>query len=385
MRWRMLVLVLITRTTMGFQFQAVPAVGPLLQADLALSFSQLGLLIGIYLAPGVFFALPGGVLGRRFGEKRLVVLSLGLMTLGGLVTAQSSVFAVALAGRLLAGIGAVLMNILLARMVADWFADREMATAMAITQAAWPIGLGLATLSLGAFALATSWRIALVVTASLALAGAVVIGLVYRGPPRTESAARTDPAARLTSRETALAAANGLTWGLFNACPVVLAAFGQELLIERGVGIAEANAVVSLAIWVTMISVPLGGLLADRLKRPNLVVVVGTIAAAVATAVLPAMGHPGLGFAIVGLTIGIAPGAIMAMLPKAIRADVLTTGLGVLYTAFYLVMAVAQPAAGRVREIAGTPAAPVLFAALLMLATLFGLLAFRTVERRPSI
>jgi len=173
MRWRMLVLVLVTRTTMGFQFQAVPAVSPLLQADLGFTFSQLGLLTGIYLAPGVFFALPGGILGRRFGEKRLVVLSLGLMTLGGLTTAQSSLFAVALTGRLLAGIGAVLMNILLARMVADWFAEREMATAMAITQAAWPIGLGIATASLGVLAMATSWRIALVVTALIALAGAI--------------------------------------------------------------------------------------------------------------------------------------------------------------------------------------------------------------------
>jgi MFS family permease len=318
MRWRMLAIVLATRMSMGLQYQAAPAVGPLLQPDLALTFSQLGLVIGIYLAPGVVFALPGGLLGRRFGERRLVV----------------------------------------------------------------PIGLGLATALLPVVATATSWRVALIATALAALAGAVLIGLLYRDAPRAE-ASRSEAAVRMTSREVALAASAGLAWGLFNACPAVLAAFGQELLIARGVGISEAGAVVSLAIWVTMISVPLGGVLADRLKRPNLVVVLGTIAAAVATAVLPAMGRPGLGFAIVGLTIGIAPGAIMAMLPKAIRAEVLTTGLGVLYTAFYVVMAVAQPAAGRVREIAGTPAAPVLFAALLMLATLFGLLVFRTVERRP--
>src|SRR5688572_18006884 len=138
-RWTMLAIVVATRTCMGFQFQAVPAVAPLLQSDLGLSFAQLGIVIGIYLVPGVVFALPGGELGRRVGERRLVIASLALMAVGGLVTAQSGGFVTAACGRLIAGVGAVLMNILLARMVADWFTERELATAMAATQGAWPI------------------------------------------------------------------------------------------------------------------------------------------------------------------------------------------------------------------------------------------------------
>src|SRR5260370_36988641 len=81
--------------------------------------------------PGVFFALPGGVIGQRFGERRVVAGSLALMVVGSLVTAAGQGFAVAAAGRLLSGGGAVLMNIGLAKMVADWFAEREVATAMA--------------------------------------------------------------------------------------------------------------------------------------------------------------------------------------------------------------------------------------------------------------
>ena len=377
----MLAIVIATRTCMGFQFQAVPAVAPLLQADLGLSFAQLGVVIGIYLAPGVVFALPGGELGRRVGERRLVIVSLALMAVGGLVTAQSGGFVTAAGGRLIAGVGAVLMNILLARMVADWFTERELATAMAATQGAWPIGLGLATALLGVVATATSWRTSLLTTVVAAVAGAIVIGLFYREAPRRESTAPAARAKRLTRREMSLAAAAGLAWGFFNACPAVLAAFGQELLMSRGVGIGEAGAVVSLAIWISMVSVPLGGVLADRLQRPNTIIVAGTVAAAIATAALPVIGSPSLGFVLVGLTIGIAPGAIMALLPKVVRAEVLTTGLGVLYTVFYLVLALSQPAAGRVRQLADTPAAPVVFAAAMMLATLLGLVLFRAAER----
>src|SRR5439155_2818250 len=125
-RWVALAIVFVTRTSMGFQFQAVAAVAPLMVADLQLTWVQLGSLIGLYMLPGAVFALPGGVLGQRFGERRMVVGSLALMVAGGLVTAAAHGFITAAAGRLLSGVGAVLMNILLAKMVADWFADREM-------------------------------------------------------------------------------------------------------------------------------------------------------------------------------------------------------------------------------------------------------------------
>jgi MFS family permease len=163
-RWVALVIVFVTRTSMGFQFQSVAAVAPLMVAELQLTWVQLGSLIGLYLLPGAVFALPGGVLGQRFGDRRIVVVSLALMVAGGLVTAAAHGFIVAAAGRLLSGVGAVLMNILLAKMVADWFAERELSTAMGIMLTSWPVGLGIAAATLGALATRTrrggrrSWR-----------------------------------------------------------------------------------------------------------------------------------------------------------------------------------------------------------------------------------
>ena len=50
-------------------------------------------------------------------------------------------------------------------------------------------------------------------------------------------------------------------------------------------------------------------------------------------------------FLALGLVIGAPPGALMSLLPKALRPEDLATELGVFYTVFYLAMAVAQPAA----------------------------------------
>lgn len=47
-------------------------------------------------------------------------------------------------------------------------------------------------------------------------------------------------------------------------------------------------------------------------------------------------------------------------------------------------MALTQPAAGLLRDVAGDPAAPVVLAALVMAATALGLAIFRRVERRRA-
>ena len=382
-RWVALSIVFVTRTSMGFQFQAVAAVAPLMVADLELSWVQLGSLIGLYMLPGAVFALPGGVLGQRFGERRMVVGSLALMVAGGLVTAAAHGYIAAVAGRLLSGIGAVLMNILLAKMVADWFAGREMSTAMGIMLTSWPVGLGIATATLGALATHASWRAAIVATALVAALGLVLIAFAYRNPPRPASgtASAAERRVRLPAREIALATSGGFAWGCFNASLVAIIAFGPGLLIARGASLGDAGFTVSLAIWLTMLSVPLGGLFSDRLGRPNVMIVAGSLVAALVTLLLPAITHSLLAFCLVGLAIGAPPGALMALLPKAVASERLATALGVYYTAYYVVMAAVQLAAGAVRDLFGSPAAPIVLAALVMAATIVGFATFRLVER----
>src|ERR1043166_4519594 len=165
-RWVALALVFVTRSSMGAQFQALASVAPLMATDLRLSYAQIGWLIGVYMLPGILLALPGGVIGQRLGERRVVLAGLALMVVGSTLTALAGGFATAAAGRLISGIGAVLMNILLPKLIADWFEGREIATAMAVVLTSWPVGLGLATATLGALAAATSWRTAQIGRAS---------------------------------------------------------------------------------------------------------------------------------------------------------------------------------------------------------------------------
>src|SRR3979490_2136099 len=82
-RWGVLAALFAVRLTMGFQFQSVAAVAPLLERELGVSLADIGVLIGLYFTPGVVLALPGGAIGQRLGDKQTVLGALLLMLLGG--------------------------------------------------------------------------------------------------------------------------------------------------------------------------------------------------------------------------------------------------------------------------------------------------------------
>lgn len=84
-RWAILTLLFSVRLAMAFQYQAVAALGPLVIRQYDATLVDLGLLIGLFLVPGIVFAIPGGGVARRFGDRRVVSTGLILMVAGGLV------------------------------------------------------------------------------------------------------------------------------------------------------------------------------------------------------------------------------------------------------------------------------------------------------------
>src|ERR1700730_2766579 len=117
---------------MAFQFQSVAAVAPLLGSRFGVSLADIGILIGLYFTPGIALAFPGGAIGKRFGDKPTVLTALALMLAGSLAMALSDSWSMQIAGRLVGGAGGVLLNVQMTKMVADWFAGKAIATAMAI-------------------------------------------------------------------------------------------------------------------------------------------------------------------------------------------------------------------------------------------------------------
>ncbi|MGH7421398.1 MAG: CynX/NimT family MFS transporter [Candidatus Rokuibacteriota bacterium] len=384
-RWAMLLVIFFTRVSMGFQFQSIAALAPFVVADLALSYGEMGLLMGLFLLPGVVIALPGGLLGRRFGSLRVTVAGLGLMVAGGMLVSYGVGVNSAALGRTVSGIGGVLINIMLARMVADWFRGREIQTAMGVMLAAWPFGMALALVVLGPLAAATSWRVAEYLTVAAAGLALALIALGYREPPGERVTA--EPATLgldLPRRVWALAVSAGIAWALLNAAVIVVASFAPLFLMAQGVSVGKAGFLTGLALWISIVSVPLGGLIADRLHRPRLQVVGGCLATALAIVCVTRAPLPAVWLVVTGVLAGMAPGIMMALLPRAVGPEHLATALGVYYSLFYLGMALSQTAAGIVRDVTGDPAMPLLFGALLMAAAAPAVFVFWRIEGPPA-
>ena len=84
-RWFVLAVLFAARVTMAFQFQAVAALSPVYMTAFGVELSDIGFLIGLYLAPGLVFALPGGAIGRRFGDRRVIAFGMVLMLTGAVI------------------------------------------------------------------------------------------------------------------------------------------------------------------------------------------------------------------------------------------------------------------------------------------------------------
>jgi predicted MFS family arabinose efflux permease len=386
-RWFVMAIIFLARTTMAMQFQSVAPVAPLVVADLGITYAQLGLLIGLYLLPGTVLALPGGLLGQRFGNRRVALWGLALMVIGGLVTASSHSLWPASAGRILSGAGGVLLNLILAKMTAEWFAGKEISTAMGVMLTSWPFGIGLGAALFGAVGAASSWRLVQHLAAALAAGAFVLVALFGRDAPgvaATGASLRLLP--NLSSREWALALTAGAAWMLFNVGFIVMVGFGPGLLQARGATLGQAGFLVSLAIWISTISVPLGGAVVDRTRRPNLAIVLSCLLTAGAFVLIPLTGPPVVWLLLSGVVVGLAPGALVSLVPGSVSPAQLAAALGLFYATFYLGMAAMQPLAGLLRDVTGSPAAPVFFAAATMGLTAVALGAFRWIERaRPTI
>ena len=381
-RWLILAVLFMARTAMGFQFQAVAALSSFVVADLQIDYTGLGLLIGLYLLPGVAIAYPGGLLGQYFGDKRIAILGMALMVAGGLATAITDDFAVVAAGRLVSGGGAVLLNVLLTKMTTDWFIGREIGTALAVLVSSWPVGIGIALIILPRLAVHASAATAFASTAAAAAAVLTLIALIYRTPPATAPAPPDGKGrARLSLAEISLASLAGAVWMLFNVGYILVVSFAPALLTSRGLTAQDAGLVTSVVAWTLIVTIPLGGLLIDRLGHASAVMIASFILFGLGAALVPAAPSLAL-MTFVGAVAGLPCGAMMVLPGEVLRPQNRSAGMGVFYTWYYVGMAVLVPAAGVLRDASGSAGAPLWFAGALVLAAMAVLLLFRLFQRR---
>jgi MFS family permease len=352
---------------MSFQFQSVASVAPLLGSEFGIGLADIGLLIGLYFTPGIALALPGGAIGQRFGDNKTVLGALLLMLAGSVAMALSSSWSVQIAGRLVAGAGGVMLNVQMTKMVTDWFAGREIATAMAIFVNSWPAGIAMSLLTLPAIGTAYGVSAVYLAVAALIGCGMVLLGALYRPPP--ESSATAAVATARLDRNTVIAViAAALIWSLYNIGFATIFSFGPSMLVERGWSITAAGSAISIVLWLTVISVASGGFLADRIGRPEFIIVAGCIVFAMLMITLARSDAVIATTVALGLTCGLPAGSIMSLPTRVLQPATRALGIGLFFTVYYGGMMLGPVLAGACAKWTGSAGAALDFGAAMILA-----------------
>lgn len=166
-----------------------PLITPI-RADLGLSYSQMGLILGAWQLVYIFASLPVGMVIDRIGTKRSLLLGALLVAASGLARSVAVDFFTLLGAVALFGIGGPVISIGLPKLIAEWFtgARRGVASGIYATGASMGSVAALAATNSLILPLTDSWRMTLQVYAGFSLLIAAVWLLLGRSAEGSQPA-----------------------------------------------------------------------------------------------------------------------------------------------------------------------------------------------------
>lgn len=381
-RWHILALLFAARTGLGLQFQTMGSVAGPVSGGFGLSNAEIGLMVGLFMAPGLFLALPAGIANRYATDRTLLAGGLALLALGGIVSALASGATGISLGRLIAGGGFLFATLYFTEAIADWFDGKEIATAMSILVMSWPFGIAMGQVLHTWLAEAGHWRLAFGLASGwCALAGLAVAALYH--PPQTQTVTPGARTLRLAPVEWSLIVLAGFAWAVFNGAYVIYLSFAADVLTDRGVSALTAAAIISLGSWVMIGSGALCGQIADRFGKRDLIITVSMTAAVLALALLTRPGAATGASLLFGLVSMAPAGVIMALAGQAVAPERRAFGMGVFFTIYFAVVAASPALAGWIVDLTGRPEhalhlSAALFVSVIPAVVLFGRIKSRT-------
>ncbi len=373
-RWMILAVLFAARAATGFQFQSIGSTANMLMQDLGINYSEIGMLLGAYLLPGIVVAFPAGLLGQRFREKKLGLAGLAMMAISGAALSFSDGFAAALVARTIGGVGATIVVLVATKMTVDWFDRSEIVLAMSLLQMSWPFGAMLALPIQATIAQRLGWPA--VMLSSAVCASLVLFAFTFvserEEPPQPTAIDRAGlPVAVLLPVTIA-----GLIWGGMNLACILFFSYAPLLIVAQGSTPTVAASLTSLAIWFTILAIPSGGYLVHRSGRPIAAIIACALLAAVALVLFVDGVFPTISCLLFGVAVGPLSGAILSLPSRVLGPHQRAVGLGVFYTCFYVLMAVGPLVVGHLQDVWGSPSVGLVAGAVLLGATVPLCLAF---------
>ncbi|MBI4187458.1 MAG: MFS transporter [Chloroflexi bacterium] len=356
-RWLILIAAYFCILTFAITLQSVPPLLSLIMADLELSYAQGGLLMSLFALPGVIVSIPAGILADRYGQKVIAIVSFAFVIIGAAVFASGGSFAVLALGRVIAGVGAMVLMVLAPQFLAQWFAGRELGIAMGVSTTGMPVGTILSMNFLPLVAQSLGWRASawLGVGASVVILG-LFAWLFAPSPGRSRAKMlRSEGFFQGIRSAGAPIWIIGVAWMLFNAGAISQFSFTPSLLADSGFSVATAGFLASAVMFPPLVCSPTMGFIIDRIGRKRTIIAFGSLAMAALLFLIPnATAWILVPLLLVGVTQTTVPTPILSLPPEVMAPEKLGLGFGIIFAWCNLGILVGPALAGLARDISGS-------------------------------
>lgn len=157
-RWVCLVTLWLVYFFVYFDRVAPAVVAPELMKAFNISAASLGLLSAAYFYPYAAMQIPSGILSDFMGPRLAVTIFFIIAGIGTAMFGFAQTYDMALAGRVMMGVGVAVVYIPIMKIQAQWFRPGEFATLTGILLTVGNIGALGAAAPLAAFVAVTGWR-----------------------------------------------------------------------------------------------------------------------------------------------------------------------------------------------------------------------------------
>lgn len=183
-RWSALAIIFIAFLQFPLNwFSVVPAFGGIV-TEMKLSFTQVGVIVGMFIAGYGVAHIPAGWFAERYGMRAGMIFGVVVETLGTAITGWAPSFELLLFGRLLCGIGGAVTMGSAVGLTAAWFRGKELATANGIIQGVgFTIAAAIGLYGWGVVVEALGWRQAMFAAAGVGAATLVLLLAFFPTPP----------------------------------------------------------------------------------------------------------------------------------------------------------------------------------------------------------
>ncbi|MEU7420105.1 DHA2 family efflux MFS transporter permease subunit [Streptomyces antibioticus] len=239
-RWWALGALVASMLTLGFDMTILNVALPTMAADLGATTGEQQWMADAYIVVFAALMLPAGLLGDRFGRRRMLVAGLGVFLAGSALGAFAGDVPWVIAARALMGVGGALVTPLALSVLPSLFPPEERTKAVGIVSAGSTLGLPLGPI-LGGWLLDHFWWGSVflinVPMAALGIAACVLLLPETRDPssPRVDTLSTALTAAGLGTLIYAIIEAPARGW----SDPLVLALFAASAVLIAALVVRE--------------------------------------------------------------------------------------------------------------------------------------------------